>query len=174
MSFLFPRRCCNARLLQLNVVILLSSFLLLGLYYRSNDFEYLRDLVDSKTRHGDGIPTIPEWRAPSKSNPEVLDEIPEMNDANSVPTWAYSIKPLAYVFPQFHPIPENDKFWGENFTEWTNVVKVTHNVYGGETLRPAASIGYYNLLDYSTRERYRDLIRYMKQVELVLPHGAVC
>ncbi|KAJ4420882.1 hypothetical protein N0V82_004061 [Gnomoniopsis sp. IMI 355080] len=35
----------------------------------------------------------------------------------------YTIKPIAYVFPQFHAIPENDKFWGVNFTEWNNVKK---------------------------------------------------
>ncbi len=71
----------------------------------------------------------------------------------------YSIKPLAYVFPQFHAIPENDEFWGVNFTEWTNVKKVTHNAYGQETLRPTEEVGYYNLLDRSTRARQAQLLR---------------
>lgn len=71
----------------------------------------------------------------------------------------FSIKPIAYVFPQFHPIPENDQFWGINFTEWTNVRKVTHNNYGLETLRPTEEVGYYNLLDYSTRARQAKLIQ---------------
>lgn len=71
----------------------------------------------------------------------------------------YSIKPIAYVFPQFHAIPENDKFWGKGFTEWNNVQRVKINSGGLETLRPTREIGYYNLLDYDTRKRYGDLVR---------------
>lgn len=71
----------------------------------------------------------------------------------------YSIKPVAYVFPQFHAIPENDRFWGENFTEWDNVRKVTVNRFGLETLRPAPEVGYYNILDYETRARQARLVR---------------
>jgi len=56
------------------------------------------------------------------------------------------MKVLALHLPQFHTIPENDEWWGEGFTEWTNIKK--HNRYSNK-LKPLDD-NYYNLLDKET------------------------
>lgn len=90
----------------------------------------------------------------------ITKQLEQHDEQKAEAEWeGYSIKAIAYVFPQFHAIPENDEFWGTNFTEWTNVKKITENRFGLETLHPTKEIGYYNLLDYNVRKRYAKLVR---------------
>ena len=61
-----------------------------------------------------------------------------------------NVKILAIYFPQYHQIPENDKFWGEGFTEWTLLRKTDNNVT--QIKKPHDDIGYYDLLSEHTRK----------------------
>jgi hypothetical protein len=67
------------------------------------------------------------------------------------------IKLIAIVFPQFHEIPENNKFWGDGFTEWTLLKNIPRIVNDEIIKQPHNDIGYFNLKDYNHRKYMRTL-----------------